>query len=112
MRKSVTLLLAAASMSAVSCSRGHAAQDAGPTISRNYPVGNFRQIDVAGPYDVTVRTGANASVAAQGPQNYLDRIVVEVKGDKLVIRPKGQRGWVNEGWTKRVKANFTITVPQ
>ena len=46
--------------------------DAGPTVSRNYQVGNFEKIEVAGPYDVQVRTGANPSVSANGSQKLID----------------------------------------
>ena len=61
---------------------------AGPTVSRNYQVGNFQQIEVAGPYDVEVRTGANPSVSAKGSEKLLERTVVEVKGDKLRDPPR------------------------
>ena len=39
------------------CSRDHG-EGGGPTVSRNYQVGGFSQIEVAGPYDVEVRTGS------------------------------------------------------
>ena len=49
------------------------AQDGGPTVSRNYSVGNFSAIEVAGPYDVEVRTGSNPSVSARGGEKLLER---------------------------------------
>jgi hypothetical protein len=84
----------------------------GPTVSRNYQGGNFQQIEVAGPYDVEVRTGTNPSVSAEGSEKLLARTVVEVKGDKLVIHPENSRGWFHFGWSTHGKANFTVTVPQ
>src|SRR3954447_23001814 len=68
MRKSVAALIAA---SALSGCQVHAQEDAGRTVSRNYQVGNFQQIEVAGPYDVDVRTGSNVSVSAKGGEKLL-----------------------------------------
>lgn len=88
------------------------AENGGPIVSRNYPVGNFDEIDVAGPYDVTVRTGANASVSARGGEKLLDRTTVEVDGDKLVIRPEHEGGLFHFGFSTHGNATFTVTVPQ
>lgn len=111
MRKSIAAAAIAASTATAACGQVHA-EDGGPSVSRNYQVGNFQQIEVAGPYDVTVRTGANPGVSARGPQRILDRTIVEVRGDKLIIRPQQQRGWFHVGWSYRGKSEFTVTVPQ
>ena len=109
MRKSVATMIAATA--AVSgCGQIHA-EDGGAAVARNYQVGNFQQIEVAGPYDVDVKTGANAAVSARGSEKLLERTVVEVKGDKLVIRPEHQ-GRFHMGWSSHGKARFTVTVPQ
>jgi hypothetical protein len=109
MRKPVAAVIAAA---AVSGCQVHAQEDGGPTVSRNYQVGNFQQIEVAGPYNVEVRTGSNASVSAKGSEKLLEKTVVEVKGDKLVIHPANSHGFFNFGWSTRGKASFVVTVPQ
>ena len=109
MRKSVAAVIAA---SALSGCQVHAQEDAGPTVSRNYQVGNFSAIEVAGPYDVDVRTGSNASVSAKGSEKLLEKTVVEVKGDKLVIHPENHHGFFNWGWSSHGKASFVVTVPQ
>src|SRR6478736_4391787 len=105
-------LAAIVAASALAGCQVHAQEGGGPTVSKSYSVGNFQQIEVAGPYDVEVRTGTNPSVSAQGPQKLLDRTVVEVKGDKLRIRPEQQNGWFHMGWTSHGKAHFVVTVPQ
>ena len=97
MRKSVVAIVAAAAVSGCQV-HGHE-EDGGPTVSRNYQVGNFQQIEVAGPYDVEVRTGGNASVSAKGSEKLLEKTDVEVKGDKLVIRPEKQHGFFHFGWS-------------
>jgi Putative auto-transporter adhesin, head GIN domain len=111
MRKSIAAAVIAASTATSACSQAHS-EGAGPTVSRNYQVGNFQQIEVAGPYDVEVRTGANPGVSARGSQNLLERTIVEVRGNKLIIHPQEHRGWFNFGWSTHGKADFTVTVPQ
>src|SRR5436190_23295051 len=110
MRKSLVAAIAAGSATVTGC-QAHG-EDMGATVSRNYQVGSFQQIEVAGPYDVDVRTGSNPSVSAHGPERLLERTTVEVRGDKLLIHPEGSHHWFNFGWSHHGKAAFTVTVPQ
>lgn len=111
MRKSVAFVIAGAAALAA-CSRG-SAEDGGPTVSRNYQVGNFQQVELAGHYDVDIRTGAPVSVSAQGPQNVIERLQVDVDGDKLRIRPKNDGGWFHFGRShfSREAIHIIVTVP-
>lgn len=109
MRRSLAAAIAASA--AVSACQAHG-EDSGATIARTYQVSNFQKIEVAGPYDVEVRTGANPGVAAHGSENLLEHTVVEVNGDKLLIRPEHSTGLFNFGWSNHGKASFTVTVPQ
>ena len=111
MRKSLAASLIAATALMSACGLGHS-EAAGPTVSRNYQIGDFREIDVSGPYEVEVRTGAKPNVAVRGSENLLERTLVEVKGDKLVIRPKETHGFFHVGWPHSGSANFVVTVPQ
>jgi len=111
MRKSIAAAVIAASAATSACGRVHA-EEAGPTVSRNYQVGNFEQIEVAGPYDVEVRTGTNPGVSARGSEKLLSRTVVEVDGDKLLIHPQQQKGWFHMGWSSHGSATFIVTVPR
>jgi hypothetical protein len=111
MRKALTaaaVMAAAASTSACGQARG----DEGPATSRNYQVGNFNQVEVAGPYDVQVRTGSAPSVSAHGSQRTLDHLVVEVRGDRLVIHPEEHNGLFSFGWHRHGNAQVMVTVPQ
>jgi putative autotransporter adhesin-like protein len=112
MRKSVAAAIIAASAATSACGHSREDEDAGATVSRNYQIGNFQAIEVAGPYDVEVRTGAKPGVSAQGSEKLLERTAVEVRGDKLLIRPEEHRGWFHFGWSSHGKAHFTVTVPQ
>jgi hypothetical protein len=112
MRKSIVAAAIVAGCTTIAgCGPVHA-RDAGPTVSRNYQVGNFQKIEVAGPYDVEVRTGGNPGVSARGSEKLLERTMVEVRGDKLLIRPEQNHGWFRFGWSTRGKAAFIVTVPQ
>jgi hypothetical protein len=111
MRKSLATAVIAASALTSACGRDRT-EDGGPTIARNYQVGSFDQVEVAGPFDVQVRTGPGTSVSAKGPQKLLEHTVVEVKDGKLVIRPEKKDGWFSGGWHFKEEAQFTVTVPQ
>jgi len=82
--------------------------DPGPNGAKDFAVGDFKSIESAGSYDVTVRTGARPSVRAEGPQNMLDRLVVEVKGGQLSIRQ--QNGSFN--WSRSEPVRIAVTVPE
>jgi hypothetical protein len=111
MRMSIAAAVIAASAATGACGQQRH-EDAGPTVSRNYQVGGFQQIEIAGPYDVQVHTGANPGVSARGPQKLLERTVVEVKGDKLVIHPQRHNGWFSFDFSSDRGAKFDVTVPQ
>src|SRR6266404_3094647 len=105
-------LAAVVAASALAGCHVRAENGGGATVSKNYSVGNFQQIEVAGPYDVDVRTGANVSVSARGSEKLLDRTVVEVKGNKLLIHAENNHGFFHFGWSSHGGARFTVTVPQ
>jgi len=110
MHKSLAVAIAASAVLASGC-HVRAEENAGPEVSRNYQVGAFQEIEVAGPYDVEVKTGANPSVSARGSEKLLGKTLVEVKNGKLVIHPQREHG-LNFGWGNHGKASFTVTVPQ
>jgi len=109
MPKSLAPVLAAAALAGC---HPHFNDSGGATVSRSYSVGNFSAIEVAGPYDVEVRTGSNPSVSATGSEKLLGRTTVEVSGDKLLIHPEDNHSFFHWGWSSRGKAHFVITVPQ
>ena len=111
MRKAIAAAVIAASAATSACGKTHS-EDGGPTVSRNYQVGSFDQIEVAGPYNVQVRTGSNPSVAAKGSQKMIEHMVVEVRDGKLEIHPERQKGWFRTGWNFHGKVDLTVTVPQ
>ena len=81
-------------------------RDPGPEVSRNYQVGAFDKIAVAGPYEVTVVTGGQPGVSAKGGQNLLEETDVVVEGDTLKIMPKKRKG-IRWNWNHG-KAVFTV----
>ncbi len=99
----ITTALAAAGCGSTS------AGDGGPAVDRSFQVGSFQSIEVAGPYEVQVRTGGAPSVTASGPEELLKRLVVEVKGDRLLIHPRKESGlnWSGSKGTARIQ----VTAP-
>jgi hypothetical protein len=110
MRKSVAAI-ALTSAALIGCGRSHA-EEPGPTVSRAFQVGNFTELEAAGPFDVTVRTGANPGVQVQGNKSLVDKLKVDVDGDKLRIRPERSHSWFSGWHGVRGKATVLVTVPQ
>ena len=110
MRQLLLVGIAGAMVAASGCARGRA-EDAGALTERNYSVGAFDKIELAGAYDATVKTGSAVSVHASGGENVLDHLVVEVKDGTLQIHSEKRNGF-HWGWTgKNNKVALTITVP-
>ena len=107
MRNAIGIGIAAAAITLAACGQSRA-ENGGPTVQRDDPVGAFERIEVAGPYDVEVRTGAEPSVSASGPEKLIERLVVEVRGDRLLIHPRREnRMW--SGWSSSGTARITVT---
>jgi Putative auto-transporter adhesin, head GIN domain len=112
MRKALTAAIIAGAAATAACGgQSHDDEDLGAAVSRNYQVGNFTEVEVAGPFDVEIRTGANPSVSARGNEKLIERLEVEVKGNRLVVRPKRDRGWFGGWGSVRGKGSIAVTVP-
>lgn len=110
--RTLMITAAIAMIASTTACAARTAEDGGPVVTRNYPVGDFNQVEVGGSFDVDVRTGAHRSVIVRAEQGLIDRLEVGVEGGKLVIRPKKKNGWFGGNWTMRHKAEVQITVPQ
>lgn len=112
MRKLVTVAALAAAASTAACGRSRDENgDPGPAVSKAYQVGNFTEVEVAGPFDVDIKTGANPGVTARGNQKLIDRLEVEVRGNTLRIRPRSERRWFGGWGSVRGKGSIAVTVP-
>lgn len=110
MRKSIAAI-AVATVALTGCGRSHA-EEAGPMVSRNFQVGNFTELEAAGPFDVTVRTGTKPGVQVQGNKALVEKLKVDVDGNKLRIRPERSHSWFGGWHSPRGKATVMVTVPQ
>ena len=101
--------VAAAALALGGCHVGANAEDkdAGPMVSRNYQVAAFDRIEVAGPFNVNVVTGAKGGISASGNQALLDETDVIVENGVLKIMPKKKKG-LRWGWSSKGKATFTV----
>jgi len=104
-----TLILLAAAASLGAC--GSSSAEAGPTISRDYKVGAFDKIEVAGPFDVTVTTGGRPSVHATGESDLIEKMEVVVEGGTLKIRPIKRNSMFNWNFGSHGSAKVAVSVP-
>ena len=100
--------IAAVTLLAGACHFGAEAEDrdAGPEVTRNYQVGAFDRIAVAGPYEVNVVTGGQGGISAKGGENLLAETDVIVENGTLKIQPKKKKG-IRWNWHNG-KAVFTV----
>ena len=109
MHKAMLAGMVAAAAASAGCAKDRQ-ESAGPATTRNYQVGAFDRLAVAGPYDVTVTTGTAPSVRASGGERAIDRMVVEVKDGTLRIHTRKRSG-LNFGWSTSHPVKLTVTVP-
>ena len=109
MHKAMLAGMVVAAAASAGCAKDRE-ESAGPATTRNYSVGAFDRLEVAGPYDVTVATGNAPSVRASGGERAIEKMVVEVKGGTLSIHPKKRSGF-SFGWSKSHPVKLTVTVP-
>lgn len=108
MKRAIALGIAAAAVAVSGCSEARS-ENGGPTVERNYQVGSFDKIELAGAYDATVRTGSAPSVHARGNEKAIENLEVAVENNVLVIRHKKRTGF---SWgSKGGKVALTVTVP-
>jgi hypothetical protein len=100
--------LAAIGLLATACHVGADAEDrdAGSEVTRNYQVGAFDRLAVAGPYEVNVVSGGQAGITAKGGENLLAETDVIVENGTLKIQPKKKNG-IRWNW-RNGKAVFTV----
>ena len=86
------------------------ARDAGPAVDRTYQVGSFDRIAVAGPYEVTVKTGGQPGVKAHGGEAILAETDIIVENGELKIIPKKKHG-MRWNWGKDGKVRVEVSAP-
>lgn len=77
--------------------------------TRDYQVGAFDKIDLAGSPDVIVRTGGGPSVRAEGDREAIDRLEIRVENGTLRIGRKSSVGW-SFGWHHE-RLRIYVTAP-
>jgi hypothetical protein len=108
MRTSIAVAAAIAASAALSGCNQH--ENLGPMVSRGFQVGTFDQVEAAGPFDLTIHTGAAPSVHARGNQSLIDNLEVDVQNGTLRIRPRSQHNFFHFE-IYHGKADVDITVP-
>ena len=67
----------------------HRDDEDGPEGEREFDVGAFERLEIAGPFDVEVQTGGSPSVSATGAEWALENLSVEHEDDRLFIGCNG-----------------------
>lgn len=62
-------------------------------VRRDFPVGAFQKIGLAGSTDVVVTVGGAASVRAEGDKAAIDRLDIRVENGELKIENQRHNGW-------------------
>ena len=75
---------------------------------RDFTVGNFTELGVVGPYDVTVTSGKAPGVRAYGDAADLDQLKVEVRSGRLEIGPRDRKTWRLLHLSKPGKLQVTV----
>lgn len=78
---------------------------------RSYAANGFARIGLSGPDGATVRVGPGFSVTAEGDPAVLERLVVKVKDNRLLLGRKRNWGGGDAG-SNRGTARFTVTLPR
>lgn len=99
------MLMAAigAALALAACS-AHGQEAPEAPARRDFPVGAFDRVTLAGSHDVIVTVGQPASVRAEGDSEALDRLDIRVEDGQLRIGSRGRGSW---GWSGR---NSSVTV--
>lgn len=103
------MILAAVPLAACSASATGGAAVTGAGGERQFAVADFTGVRLAGSDDVEVRVGPAFSVRAQGPSDVLDKLLIERRGDTLVVGRK-RENWTN--WTNSGHARVVVTMPR
>lgn len=98
--------IAACNMSATA-QRNDGAEAASSETRRTYDVGSFDAVKLAGPHQLIVTAGAGHSVTAEGDQDILDHLKIEVENGTLKIGQKEGR-W---SWNNRKPAVIRVAAP-
>jgi hypothetical protein len=85
---------------------------AAQAADRSFPAGGeIHSVSNSTPFDVYVHTGKAVGVHATGPQEALDRLVIENRGGELRVRTKSGSWMSGWHWGKGENARIDITAP-
>jgi hypothetical protein len=81
-------------------------------VRRDFQVGAFQKIGLAGSTDVVVTIGGAASVRAEGDKKAIDRLDIRVENGELRIGTKSHEGWTWDfGGSHHNRVTVYVTAP-
>ena len=102
MRKSIAAAAIIAAAAATACMRFHRGEDRGPDrVAQLSRSAHSRRSRSPGPMTSRSAPAPTRASPARAPKSCSNRLLVEVNGDKLSIRPDKHKGWFHMGWHPR-----------
>jgi hypothetical protein len=109
-----SLIVLVSSLAVAACGMTAGAQEggSGKTAQRNFDVGAFDSVGLAGSHDVVVTVGGPVSVRAEGDPDIIDKLDIRVDGSTLKIGTQKGVSW-NVGFMRNRKpVTVYVTVPR
>ena len=76
----------------------------GDITTETRSTGSYDGLKAAGPMDFKLVQGTEGEISIKGDSNLMEYIIIEVKGDKLIVK-------VKDGYNLKPSQNIEITVP-
>lgn len=107
------LIVLVSSLAIAACGATAGAQEggSGETAQRNFNVGAFDSVGLAGSHDVVVTVGGAASVRAEGDPDIIDKLDIKVEGSTLKIGTQKGMNWTSSFMRNRKPVTVYVTVP-
>jgi hypothetical protein len=94
------------------CNMSANAKEDDSHVRRDFQVGDFQKISLAGSPNVVVTVGGAPSVRAEGGKSAIDRLDIRVENGSLVIGTKRDQGWSwNFGGSSHGQVTIYVTAP-
>lgn len=77
--------------------------------TRDYDLSSFEKLDVSAGIEVDFQVGSGQSIAVSNDNGKFDDIIVQVRGDTLVLK-RPNRNWAV--WNKRERYRVSVTAPR
>lgn len=79
--------------------------------TKTYDVRDFSEIKVSSGVTLVYEAGETQSITAETEQGDLDRLILKVEGDTLIVSRRAHRGWGSRKRNRKDKFTVRVTAP-